>query len=136
MTEINEVALTESRSLRAQYADRTDVLDKVKALALLPDNTHATTEMVASYYEVPVQTIQSVVEDNREELQSNGRRVLAGAELREFAVPFGGIANLGLSPKTRSLAIFSRRAILNVGQLLRVHRAVVEIPSVGGVAPP
>lgn len=117
--EISEVALTESRSLRAQYADRTDVLDKVKALAMLPDCVHVTTESVASYYEVPVETIKSAVEDNGEELESNGRRVLKGAELREFASPFGGLANLGLSPMARQVAVFSRRAVLNVGQLLR-----------------
>lgn len=104
--------------MRAQTAGRVDVLDKVKALALLPDGTHATTSMVASYYEVPVPTIESVVEDNREELEANGRSVLKGAELREFAAPLGGVANLGLSPKARSLAVFSRRAILNVGQIL------------------
>lgn len=114
-----ELALTESRTLREQYADRTEVLDKVKALALLPDGVHATTEMVAAYYEVPLKTIESVVEDNADELEANGRHVLKGAELREFATPFGGVANLGLSPMARSLAIFSRRAILNVGQLLR-----------------
>lgn len=104
--------------MRAQTADRVDVLDKVKALALLPDSTHATTEMVASYYEVDASTIDSLAAANREELAENGRQVLRGAELREFATPFGGVANLGLSPKTRSLAIFSRRAVLNVGQLL------------------
>lgn len=116
---VQEIALTESRTLREQYADRTDVLDKVKALAMLPDGTHVTTEAVASYYEVPLTTIESVVEDNREELASNGRRVLKGAELRRFATPFGGVANLGLSPMARQLAVFSRRAVLNVGQLLR-----------------
>jgi len=127
MTKIQEAALTESRTLRQQYAGRVDVLDKVKALSLLPDGVHATTEMVARYYEVPVSTIDSLVAANLDELQSNGRRVLRGAELREFATPFGGVANLGLHHNTRSLAIFSRRAILNVGQLLRdshVARAV------------
>lgn len=116
---VQEIALTESRTLREQYADRTDVLDKVKALSMLPDGTHVTTEMVASYYEVPVSTIDSLAAVNLDELESNGRRVLRGSELREFATPFGGVANLGLSPKTRSLALFSRRAVLNVGQLLR-----------------
>jgi hypothetical protein len=115
---ITELVLTESRTMREQTADLVDVLDKVKALALLPDGIHATTNMVASYYGVPVPTIESVVEGNCEELESNGRRVLKGAELRDFAAPFGGAANLGLSPKARSVAVFSRRAILNVGQLL------------------
>ncbi len=118
MTEIKEVALTESRTLRDQYAGRTDVLDKVKALSLLPDDMHTYTRAVAAYYEVPIKTIESVVEDNREELEANGYRVLAGAELREFAAPFGGVATL-LGPKVRSMAFFSRRTVLNVGQLLR-----------------
>lgn len=123
----NELVLTESRTMRDQTIDRTDVLDKVKALALLPDGMHATTEIVAEYFEVPLPTIKSVVEDNRDELAANGRRVLKGAELREFAGLFGGPANLGLHHNTRSLAVFDRRAILNVGQLLRdseVARAV------------
>lgn len=114
----SELVLTESRTMRAQTADRVDVLDKVKALALLPDDMHATTEIVASYYEVDASTIDSLAAANREELTENGRRVLRGAELRDFATPFDGVANLGLSPKARSLAVFSRRAILNVGQLL------------------
>lgn len=113
-----ELVLTESRTMRAQTAGRVDVLDKVKALALLPDGTHATTEIVASYYEVPISTIKSLVAANREELESNGYRALKGVELREFASPFGGPAKLGLHHNTRSLAVFSRRAILNVGQLL------------------
>jgi hypothetical protein len=113
-----ELVLTESRTMRAQTASRVDVLDKVKALALLPNDVHATTEMVAAYYEVDASTIDSLAAANREELAENGRQVLRGAELREFAAPFGGVTNLGLSPKARSLAVFSRRAILNVGQLL------------------
>jgi hypothetical protein len=118
LTVPNELALTESRTMRAATIDRTDVLDKVKALALLPDDVHATTEIVADFYEVPVSTLESVVLANRQELAANGRVVLKGSELREFAAPFGGVANLGLHHNTRSLALFTRRAILNVGQLL------------------
>ncbi|MEU4051339.1 hypothetical protein AB0F09_19330 [Streptomyces olivaceus] len=114
----NELVLTESRTMRAQTADRVDVLDKVKALTLLPDGLHATNEMVASFYEVPVSTLDSLAAANRDELAENGRCVLKGAELKEFATPLGGVANLGVSSKARSLAIYSRRAVLNVGQLL------------------
>jgi hypothetical protein len=39
MTAILDQALVESRTLRAQHSTRTDVLDRVKALSLLPDNT-------------------------------------------------------------------------------------------------
>lgn len=108
-----EIALTESRTLREQYADRTDVLDKVKALAMLPDGMHVTTEMVASYYEVSAKTIESLVFDNRDELAANGYAVLSGQPLASFKKASG------ISSRARSLALFSRRAILNVGQLLR-----------------
>ncbi|MFF3558941.1 phage antirepressor KilAC domain-containing protein [Streptomyces sp. NPDC002574] len=114
----NELVLIESRSLRDQTIERTDVLDKVKALVTLPNGFHVTTQMVATYFEVPVETIKSVVEDNRAELEERGYRVLRGAELTEFASPFGGPANLGLSPMARSLALFTRKAVLNIGQLL------------------
>ncbi|CAM5332902.1 phage antirepressor KilAC domain-containing protein [Streptomyces aurantiogriseus] len=123
----NELALTESRSMRDQTIERTDVLDKVKTLITLPNGFHVTTDMVANYFEVPVETIKSVVEDHRTELEERGYRVLKGAELTEFASPFGGPANLGLSPMARSLALFTRKAVLNVGQLLtksKVSKAI------------
>lgn len=107
-----DLALTESRTLRTQHVAKVDVLDKVKALTLLPDGIHATTEIVASYYEVTPEAIKKVVQRNREELTENGLHVLRGPELREFEGD-----NLSLS-KVRNLALFTRRAILNVGQLL------------------
>lgn len=109
---VAELALTESRTLRAQHSTRTDVLDRVKALSLLPDNTHATTEIVASYYEVDTETVKKLVQRNREELTENGLRVLRGDELRQFDGD-----SLSLS-KVRQLALFTRRTVLNVGQLL------------------
>ncbi|MET7692512.1 hypothetical protein ABZT06_31820 [Streptomyces sp. NPDC005483] len=47
---INDTALLESKSLRDSVLERTDVLDRVKALSLLPDGMHVTTAMVASYF--------------------------------------------------------------------------------------
>lgn len=103
--------------MRAQTANRVDVLDKVKVLALLPDGMHATTETVASYYEVGIEAIKSLVKDNRAELTANGYSVLRGAEFREFAGSLEDLAN-SFDPKARTVALFTRRTILNVGQLL------------------
>lgn len=113
----NELVLTESRTMRAQTAGRVDVLDKVKALALLPDGVHATAEGVASFYEVDTEAIKSIVRRHREELKGNGLRKLTGDELREF-VRVNLTPTNEVSSKTRTLNLFSRRAILNVGQLL------------------
>jgi hypothetical protein len=110
----NELILTESRTMRAQTAGRVDVLDKVKALALLPDGVHATIEIVAGFFESTTDAIEKVVQRNRKELEENGYTVLRGAEYRSFAADNLSAAN----PKTRTAALFTRRTILNVGQLL------------------
>jgi hypothetical protein len=113
-----DLALVESRALRDQHVSRVEVLDKVKALALLPDNTHATTEIVAAYYEVDVETIKKLVQRNREELTANGFRVLRGADLHKFKRMATEGQGVPLSGRVNSLALFDRTAVLNVGQLL------------------
>ncbi|MCP3821497.1 restriction endonuclease [Streptomyces sp. A3M-1-3] len=110
---INESVLLESRSLRASVVDRTDVLDRVKALSLLPDGMHVTTAMVAAYFKVGIKAIRSLVLDHREELEAHGYRVLTGTELSSFK------ELSGIQSHTASLALFSRRAVLNVAMLLR-----------------
>lgn len=107
-----EIALTESRSMRAQTADRIDVLDKVKALALLPDGMHATIDIVAGFFETGTDAIESIIRRNRDELTDNGLRVLRGAERKAFLS-----VNL-TETKAPAITVFTRRAILNVAQIL------------------
>jgi hypothetical protein len=114
---MNELALTESPSLRAQYADRVDVLDKVKALTLLPDDMHMSTELVADYFEVDFEAIKSIVRRNRAELEGNGMETLRGEKLREFKRAAEGRGD-PLPKNLNALTLFVRRSILNVGQLL------------------
>jgi hypothetical protein len=111
--------------MRSQYTDRFEVLDKAGSLSLLPDDTHATTEMVADFYEVPIKTVESLVRQNREELESSGYLVLKGRELKQFKTDLQpqGLSQTELQDVTlfkgvRSLALFNRKAILNVGMLL------------------
>lgn len=112
---MNELALTESRSLRAQYADHASVLDAVKPLRMMPDDLHVTTEMVGAYFEVGVETIRSLIKDNRDELVANGYLVLTGHERAEFVRSLGDLT----LPPARHLALFNRRTVLNVAMLLR-----------------
>ena len=53
------------------------------------------------------------VHDHRAELEASGYRVLTGTELSDFK------QLSGIRSRTRSLALFSRRAVLNVAMLLR-----------------
>lgn len=116
---IDQTALLESKTLRNSVLDRTDVLDRVKALSLLPDGVHVTTAMVAVYFEVADTVINNLLSRHREELESNGLRVLRGPELREFKELNLSSQNNGCPQPRSSLAVWSRRAVLNVAMLLR-----------------
>ncbi|WP_328673857.1 restriction endonuclease [Streptomyces sp. NBC_00322] len=110
---IDQIALLESKSLRTSVATHTEVLDRVKTLSLLSDGMHVTTAMVAAYFQVGVKAIESLVLDHREELEANGYRVLTGTELTSFKEVSG------IQSRSRALALYSRRAVLNIAMLLR-----------------
>ncbi|MEU0839866.1 hypothetical protein ABZ370_10375 [Streptomyces sp. NPDC005962] len=114
-----ETALLESRTLRDSVIERTDVLDMVKILAMLPDGVHVTTRIVAMYFEVGEEAIKSLAKRHREEFHSNGMHTLRGSDLQIFER-----SNLDLSdssyPQGRAhLTLYPRRAVLNVAMLLR-----------------
>ncbi|HEV2777883.1 MAG TPA: phage antirepressor KilAC domain-containing protein [Actinophytocola sp.] len=108
-----DLTAPEARAERDRYGDRTDVLDKVKALRLLPNGVHLTAELVADYYEVPTDTVKKLVQRNREEMEANGYRLLVGAELRDM------LSLSRMDARTPHLGVFDRRAVVRVGLLLR-----------------
>lgn len=118
-----ETALIESRALRDSVMGRTEALAKVKALALLPDGLHVTTRMVADYFEVGERVVNKLIQRHRSELGDNGFVVLRGADLERFKGDSMSLYPGGQSesyPQARSnLALFTRRAVLNVAMLLR-----------------
>lgn len=116
---INEAVLLESRSLREGVVARTEVLDKVQTLSLLPDGMHVTTAMIATYFEVAERTINKLVQRHREELAENGMHTLRGPELDLYKRDILSLYP-GSYPQPRSgLTLYSRRAVLNVAMLLR-----------------
>ncbi|WP_328398920.1 hypothetical protein OHS70_18605 [Streptomyces sp. NBC_00390] len=117
-----EVALLESRAMRVEHAGRVEALDKVKALVMLPDGVHVSTEGVARYFEVSTDVIRQVTSRHREELTQNGMAVLRGSELREYQSDNMSLSSEGDGsyPQRRSsLTLFTRRAVLNIAMLLR-----------------
>ncbi|RPE33573.1 endonuclease/exonuclease/phosphatase family protein [Kitasatospora cineracea] len=134
-----EAALLESRTLRSGLCERTEVLDEVKALVLLPDGLYVTTRMVADYFEVGEPAIYSLLRRHRQELEGNGFTVLkpvdnsrsqtfktngwqvSGTEGGD-GTPVGGIPpvdNFRRQGGGNGVALYSRRAVLNVAMLLR-----------------
>ena len=55
------------------------MLDKVIILVLLPDDLNETLEVIAYYFEVSKETIESIILDNRVELEVDNLRVASGA---------------------------------------------------------
>jgi uncharacterized coiled-coil protein SlyX len=117
-----EIALLESRAMRVEHAGRVEALDKVKALALLPDSIHVSTEGVARYFEVSTEVIKKVTQRHREELTENGMHVLKGSDLGEYQRDSLSLSYEGevSYPQRRSrLTLFTRRTVLNIAMLLR-----------------
>jgi hypothetical protein len=106
-------ALIESKSLRESVIKHTEVLDKVKGLTMLPDDLHITVQMAADYFEVSKKTLESCIEDNHEELKSDGTKVISGDEL----APLKRAGSI--SKNVAQLMIIPRRAVLRMGMLLR-----------------
>jgi restriction system protein len=116
---IDETVLLESKTLRDSVLGRTDVLDKVKALSLLPDGMHVTTAMVAAYFEVTADTIRQVKARHHDELTYNGMMTLQGSDLARFKRDILS-RYPGSYPQPRSsLTLYSRRAVLDLAMLLR-----------------
>lgn len=94
-------------------------LDKVKQLVTLPDG-YCTTKMVAEYFEVPIETIKTMIKRNREELELNGLIVLTGDDLKQWKEDGRFIMNLPSDIiKSSVLTLYNRRTILNIAMLLR-----------------
>ncbi|MEV6211138.1 hypothetical protein [Kitasatospora sp. NPDC051914] len=108
-----DAVLLESPTMRATVADRVEVLDRVRALELLPDGVHVTTEGVTAYFGVGQKAVYSLVTDHRAELAASGHTVLTGPRLTSFKEVSG------IQSRARSLALFTRRTVLNVAMLLR-----------------
>lgn len=102
---------------RDLFVEKIEVLEKVKALALLPDGEHMTLRQVSDYYEVDIEVVRKVVQRHRNELQSDGMQMLKGAKLDRFKASLQVVVpELKKVPSTQLLP---RRAILRLGMVLR-----------------
>ena len=98
--------------------ERLDVLDKVKELVFMKGTEYMTTQQVADYYNVAEGTIKALVSRNNDELIKNGYKVLYKEKLKEFKGKLQDEVTLKEIKFVSQLALFNKRAILNVGMLL------------------
>ena len=133
----NETELLENKDLRNELVNRTEILEKVKSLLLIPKENSSTIHQVAAYYEVDIETIQKVYQRNKDELDSDGVLVknikdfLSGqdVQLKTSQGKSTLLYNDGtiLEVPSRGLKVFPRRAILRVGMLLRDSKVAKEV---------
>jgi hypothetical protein len=102
---------TAARSKRDALASRTDVLDKVGALRCLPDHMHVLTDAVAEFYGVTREAIYSVVHRNHDELDDDGYKTVSRGD-------FEATFNLKVSSTSSTVALFPRRAVLRILELI------------------
>lgn len=67
-----ETDLINDEALRNQCIEHYEVLEKVKQLLLIPGTDFMSVKQVAAYYEVGIETIQSLYKDYKNELDEDG----------------------------------------------------------------
>jgi hypothetical protein len=130
-----EESLVNNIEMRNRLIDRTDVLDKVKQLFLIPGLEMMTTRQVAEYYEVPYKTIGNLYSRNKEELDLDGVVAYGRKQAESLLLQNEGELKTQWTTEVRlsngdtvsiSNALttyYPKRAVLRVGMLLRETNA-------------
>ncbi|PYY28322.1 hypothetical protein [Paenibacillus illinoisensis] len=110
---IQTESFIENRKTRDEYIDKINVLDRVKKLALLPDNEHATVTTVADYYQVDYKAITSILNRHKKEFESDGVHTISSKDEAFFKL------QKALPNKQYVVKLIPKRSVLRVGMLLR-----------------
>ena len=123
-----------AKDLTTSRIDRQNILNNEMALQeirvqsnirgiIFEDTSYLTKNMVATFFDVDVRTIERYVSENADELIKNGYKILRGEKLKDFIrcvqeqdVPDINVGNI--SSRTPQLAIFDFKAFLNIAMLL------------------
>ncbi|WP_413986447.1 transposase family protein [Paenibacillus polymyxa] len=111
----------EDKNVRDQYINKTEVLQRVKMLSLLPDNQHMTVKAVAEYYEVEYQTIINILNRHKSEFEKDGVKTISNKDEGYFKV------KEALSAGQFIVKLVPRKAILRVGMLLRDSEIAIKV---------
>ncbi len=133
-------SLVDNAELRAQLIERTEVLDKVKNLLLIPGLEMMTTRQVADFYEVGYEAIKACYLRNVHEIIPDGSAMMTKDEFNDrirtvhdatvknlrgrAVVEYAGIS---VDISNRGTLVFTQRAILRIGMLLRDSEVAKEV---------
>lgn len=141
MTNIEEIV--DSKELREQYISRTEVLDKVKKLFLIPQMEMMTIHQVAEFYGVELKAIDKCVARNSDEVCADGMILKKPRDFckiwKETKCRFPEVSktansttyqiadNVTIVIPNRGVRCFSKRAVLRIGMLLRDSEIAKEV---------
>lgn len=112
--------IIEDLQLRNELVTKTDVLDKVKILTLIPHHMFVGTAQVANYYEVNLEAIKSIIKRHKEELERDGLYVYRDNTLK--ILKDENITNDNGEPyitkRCKAYTAIPKKAILRIGMLL------------------
>lgn len=140
---ITSESMVDNHDLRNELIARTEVLDKVKKLLLIPEMNCMTIRQVADYYEVDIDTIKRCCQRNRTEIEGDGvvsktpkifKEILnrTTCSVKNFEQQNGKLViqiddNTRLEIPNRGIKCFSKRAVLRIGMLLRDSKIAQEV---------
>jgi hypothetical protein len=137
---VTEESLIDTKKYRDKAISKTEVLDKVKDLFLVPDMESASMRMIADYYEVDIEVVKKCYQNNNNEIDSDGvvhksyselETVLQGNNVPtkichgKLEAKLSDVVTLSI-PHT-GLKVFSKRAVLRFGMLLRDSKIAKEV---------
>ena len=93
------------------------LLEKIGTLKVIPGTDFSTTKQVADFFEVKVETIQKVIQRNREILIKNQLTRIKGEEIKKLKNTLGGKIN-GTEKINKELLLFKTKTILKLAFLL------------------
>lgn len=136
---MNELSIVNDKHLRERCSERTEVLDKVKTLVLMPQLEMLTMQQMADYYEVSLDTVKSCYHRNKAEVDLDGaakipvKSMLSRLVQNAPAVSTRGYKVFKLDDNTElrvpngGIMLFPKRAILRIGMLLRDSEIAKEV---------
>lgn len=119
-----------AKDLTTSQLDRQNILNNEIAVAEVQEKSgvegiewegglYITREMTADFFQVDIRTISRYIEQNNDELASNGYVVLKGKKLKEFITALGDSGrDIYVPTKTTILGVFNFKAFLNLAMLI------------------
>lgn len=136
--DLTEEGIIEQRKVREKMMEDTDLdlFNNFKEIVFLSEDDVVTINQVADYYGVDTEAIKSVIRRHRDELEKDGVKVLKNDSVKELKNIIKGKGQVDTNLNqlynntikySRHITVFSRRAVLRVGMLLRDSKVAKKI---------